>query len=100
MRTLNPGEICPNGFYCPSGTYIPKKCPAGLVITKRGARSINECDLCPGGSYCEENEDPTIATQQKACEIGHFCEYGRANSFESVPCPVGTFNPEIGSIDS
>ena len=94
------GQICEKGFYCPAGTTEQKKCPPGLVVERAGARSENECDLCPGGKFCPVSEDESQPTQPRECRPGFYCEYGRNNSDEMVPCPVGTFNPSILANDS
>ena len=61
---------------------------------------MNECDLCPGGFFCPVSEDELQPTQPIECKSGNYCEYGRNNSNEEVPCPVGTFNPTFRSNDS
>lgn len=71
---------------CPPGTYGAD--PDRLV-----------CDICPGGYVClgtTITATPASAEEDGGfqCTVGHYCPEG---SWEEIPCPAGSYNPDVGS---
>eukprot|EP01135_Chromosphaera_perkinsii_P005913 Nk52_evm8s371 gene=Nk52_evmTU8s371 len=113
---------CPYGSYCPEGTDSPRICPLGYrfrndtvdVSTVGGA-----CEICPAGTYgnrpdrdfcaeCEPgyvclagatNGTPVNETSERGyvCPAGSYCPAGSA--FQKK-CPVGTYGPNTGQVDT
>ena len=92
--------LCPAGFFCPNNmTTVPLPCVDGQ-FSNSGA---SKCTFCPIGHFCPDAQLPPIA-----CPAGMYngiigqtrcvpCERGRQclNKIESIPCPPGTYSPEL-----
>nr|XP_054760934.1 uncharacterized protein LOC129267226 [Lytechinus pictus] len=80
------GNICPVGHYCPEGSPAAMRCPDGEYNNITGRA---ECFTCPQGFYCADGE------RLLACPRGHYCPEGTGSN-GSIPCPRGTYNPDLG----
>nr|XP_054760935.1 neurogenic locus notch homolog protein 3-like [Lytechinus pictus] len=80
------GNICPVGHYCPEGSPAAMRCPDGEYNNITGKA---ECFTCPQGFYCADGE------RLLACPRGHYCPEGTGSN-GSIPCPRGTYNPDLG----
>ncbi|XP_071497018.1 uncharacterized protein [Diadema antillarum] len=80
------GNVCPVGHYCPEGSPAALRCPDGFYNNITGRA---ECFTCPAGFYCADGE------RLLACPRGHYCPQGTGSN-GSIPCPRGTYNPDLG----
>ncbi|GKT33090.1 hypothetical protein ADUPG1_007102, partial [Aduncisulcus paluster] len=121
------GTECSEGHYCPASSGTESACPKGTYALSgneayKGLRSTTECYQCPATYYCDSEENVVAAiTDLPTCSAGYYClggssvpepvdgvtgsicpkgSYCPAASDDHILCPVGTFNPKIGSSDS
>ncbi|XP_070552128.1 fibrillin-2-like [Ptychodera flava] len=109
--------ICPRAFYCPEGSSAPMPCPIGRYGNQTGAASIEDCPLCDPGYYCDSQglfkprapcdpgylcyngaytSTPTDGVTGEICPAGGYCTLG---SYESQPCPPGTYSNTSGAVN-
>jgi len=91
---------CPTGFYClhsgSATSYTKFPCPPGTYGTgSSGSISMfGACAKCLAGNYCTGG-----AASPVTCPAGYACPAGTAVATQ-FPCPLGTFNPNTGSVDN
>lgn len=105
---------CPQGYYCPtaitteplpcgkgnysaSGAIVCTSCAVGRYcnVNATGEDFMNKYRICPAGVECPGGMSYQPQLETDPCRIGHYCPRGDINPLP-VPCPVGTFNGEIG----
>ncbi|XP_071505048.1 uncharacterized protein [Diadema antillarum] len=112
------GIICPRGYYCPENSTAPIPCIAGRYGNDTGAGALTDCPQCDPGWYCDApglqapraqcdpgficyggayTSTPTDGVTGEICPAGGFCVTG---SYESAPCPPGTFSNVSGAVDA
>nr|XP_055052406.1 zonadhesin isoform X1 [Misgurnus anguillicaudatus] len=85
--------ICSPGHMCPPGSTTPIPCPIGTYQNLKGQA---ECSVCPAGFFCAGSDTAIGGTSTPVpCPGGYYCPAG-AKSGMSFPCPVGTFNGQLG----
>ncbi|XP_077065179.1 uncharacterized protein LOC143716507 [Siphateles boraxobius] len=85
--------ICSPGHMCPAGRPTQIPCPPGTFQSLQGQA---ECSLCPAGYFCAGSGTVTEGTSIPVpCPRGYYCPAG-SESGVSFPCPVGTFNGQLG----
>jgi hypothetical protein len=113
LATISP-TVCTAGQFCPTGTKYSMQypCPIGTFSNQTGASNITSCSPSPAGSYCGAVglTSPSglcspgfyctggnVASNSVLCPAGFFCPAGSASP---TPCPVGTFSPTAGVMNS
>ncbi|XP_075878317.1 signal peptide, CUB and EGF-like domain-containing protein 2 isoform X4 [Nelusetta ayraudi] len=84
---------------CTAGTFYDVEqgrcllCPAGTYQDEEGQMS---CELCPGP---EGREVPKVVGARNMSECGGLClpgQYSHDGFVPCLPCPLGTYQPEVG----
>jgi hypothetical protein len=80
-----------SGRYCPSGSISPtgSHCPAGYHCL--GGTSDKQACSADAGFYCPAGSSSATGT---FCPVGFYCPGGAS---DKIPCPVGTYSPNIGT---
>eukprot|EP00057_Strongylocentrotus_purpuratus_P010951 XP_011665425.1 PREDICTED: proprotein convertase subtilisin/kexin type 5 [Strongylocentrotus purpuratus] len=97
-----PKELCAPGYFCigktkyptdgDTGNICPKSSPAAMRCPDGEFNNITgraDCFTCPQGFYCADGE------RLLECPRGHYCPEGTGSN-GSIPCPHGTYNPDLG----
>ena len=81
---------CRPGHFCPAGSTSSKQyeCGNATVYCPAGAALPTPVST---GFYSTGGEDPRTLTEQRVCEVGHYCKDGQRFS-----CPPGTFGSKEG----
>ena len=108
------GGLCPRGRYCNAGSSFGAPCPPGTFNSLLGIANISHCQPCSPGSHCptaglvnvvgscseghicwggSPESNPVNKTYGDFCPAGFYCPQGIASP---VPCPAGTYLPELG----
>jgi hypothetical protein len=111
---LNPIP-CSGRYICDEGSELPVLCAAGMIVKLSYYGQVNTCEKCPQGTYSTVQDDtckpctpgylcygkttkqyPTIFSKHNGeiCPKGFYCPEG---SYIPTPCPIGTYNPELGA---
>lgn len=106
---------CTGRSICNEGSELPLLCSAGNYVKQGEYGLINTCEVCDPGTYSTVQDTscltcmpgylcygstnrkyPTSFTKHhgEICPKGFYCPAG---SFEATPCPVGTYNPDLGA---
>ena len=111
---------CLPGRYCPVGTEFSDQflCPLGTYSNSMFLTDVSQCTQCDPGFYCNSKG---LVSPSAPCDAGYFCISGAVSSqptdnvagsicptgsfcLEGVSfptdCPVGTFNPSLGSFNA
>ncbi|KAL8427177.1 hypothetical protein Efla_006804 [Eimeria flavescens] len=91
----NTVKTCPKGHFCPTGTALGQQrpCLPGTYSPSTSLADSGECISCLPGYYC-----PQGAERQYDCPKGAYCPK-RTQSPNHFPCPGGTYNNKVKSID-
>ena len=106
--TSTPLTDCPAGYYCPGGDSSPSfECSRGYMCPQNSAQPVmcpagtyqpsfvqSTCLTCDAGYYC-----PLNAYAETLCPKGYYCPSGTQYAYQ-YPCPVGTYNSNIGATSS
>ncbi len=105
------------GYYCPNASSVPTPCPKGTYGNATGLVTRSACTPCDPGKFCDslglslptglciagyycisaaQSSTPPNGATGGVCARGGFCPAG---SWQSSPCPAGTFNNQTGSRD-
>ena len=108
---------CPRGYYCGEAVGEPEPCPIGTLGNRTGLMWIEDCTNCTKGRFCDApglpgprgpcdpgylcyggayTSTPTDGVTGEICPRGGYCPLG---SFQSKPCPPGTFNNNSESVN-
>ena len=108
---------CTRGYYCGPTVGEPEPCPIGTYGNRTGLMWVEDCTNCTKGRYCDApglpgprgpcdpgylcyggayTSTPTDGVTGEICPRGGYCPLG---SFQSKPCPPGTFNNNSESVD-
>ena len=65
---VDPGQICPAGYYCPAGTEFQDEfpCPAGTWSASTGLFTPDMCTECGEGKACPNTEE-TCSDDESRC---------------------------------
>ena len=112
-------SLCPPGRYCIKGSSSPEKCPKGTFSNLEGLKEATECTPCTPSKFCDTSGS---TSPTGTCKRGHFCTIGAIvnnpgdtsgsitadgagvcpqgfycpeGTSNAIPCPVGTFRPDI-----
>ena len=83
-------KICPKGHWCDKTNKekAPALCQKGTYQYKTGE---SFCYNCPNGYY----SDKKGSLYCKVCPRGHWCDKNDKGK-PPIPCPVGTYQDQIG----
>jgi hypothetical protein len=106
---------CPSRYFCPMGSIAPSLCRAGTTLEP----SSHTCKSCPAGKYsnnfsesiCKDCDPGYLCIEEAIrpdprdlktdggypCPAGYYCP---AASVSPIPCPIRTYNPYEGQVDS
>ncbi|GKT35455.1 uncharacterized protein PTSG_02037, partial [Aduncisulcus paluster] len=115
---------CDEGYYCQSGSASMQECPVGTYGKTAYLTAESECSDCLAGKYCPNTHMTFTDVDALDCRAGYMCVTGCSNdtcstgiatkeggscpagsyciagSSAGTPCPMGTYNPLTGSVDS